>query len=200
MPSLFLDSWWPGMLVWSLFYISDYVLTLKCARLYSAQQTIRFEGSYELTPYFQKDIDSLRAVSPRFIFALFLTLGMLGFLWLLNKQSAAPFLWQFILGCLICIQLAVHTRHLRNLFLFRSINSTNLVQGRIEYARGLSLRMSSWECFVFSGFFLVLFAFTQSWFILGGMVQCFVMGIKHRRLASRFQAGLAGPVQSPEQT
>jgi hypothetical protein len=188
------------MLVWSLFYVSDYVLTLKCARLYAAQQTIRFEGSYELTPYFQKDIDSLRVVSPRFLFALLLTLGMLGFLWLLNEQSAAPFLWQFILGCLICVQLAVHTRHLRNLFLFRSINATNFAQGRIEYARGLLLRMSSWECFVFSGFFLVLFAFTQSWFILGGVVQCFVMGIKHRRLASRFQAGLAGPVQSPEQT
>jgi len=165
------------MLVWSLFYISDYALTLKCARLYAAQQTIRFEGSYELTPYFQRDIDSLRVVSPRFLFALLLTLGMLGFLWLLNKQSSAPFLWQFILGCLICVQLAVHTRHLRSLFLFRSINSTNFVQGRIEYARSLSLRMSSWECFGFSGFFLVLFAFTRSWFILGGVVQCFAVGI-----------------------
>lgn len=199
MPSLFFDSWWPGMLVWSLLYISDYALTIKCARLYAAQQTIRFEGSYELTPLFQRDIDSLRVVSPRFLFALLLTLGMLGFLWFLNEQSSAPFLWQFILGCLICVQLAVHTRHLRNLFLFRSINSTNLVQGRVEYARTLLLRMSSGECFVFSGFFLVLFAFTRSWFILGGVVQCFVMGIKHRRLARRFQSRLAAPVQSPEQ-
>ena len=188
------------MLVWSLFYVSDYALTLKCSRLYAAQQTIRFEGSYELTPTFQKDIDSLRVVSPRFLFALLLTLGMLGFLWLLNEQSPAPFLWQFILGCLICVQLAVHTRHLRNLLLFRSINSSNSVQGRIEYARGLLLRMSSWECFVVSGFFLVLFGFTRSWFILGGVVQCFVTGIKHYRLASRFQARLPGPVQSPEQT
>ncbi len=135
LPSLLFNYFWPGMVVWSLLYISDYALTIACARLYRAQQTILFEGSYELTPFYQRDIDSLRVVSPRFVFILLLTLGMLGFLWILNQQSAAPELWQFMLGYLIIIQLAVHTRHLRNLFLFRSINNTNLVHGRIEYTR-----------------------------------------------------------------
>jgi hypothetical protein len=166
LPSLLFSYFWPGMVLWSLLYISDYSLTIACARLYRAQQTILFEGSYEITPFFQRDIDSLRRLSPRFVFMLFLTLGMLGFLWILNEQSPAPELWQFMLGCLIIVQLAVHTRHLRNLFLFRSINYTNLVHGRIEYARTLVLRMSSLECFAFSGLFLLLFAFTRSWFIL----------------------------------
>jgi hypothetical protein len=199
LPSLLFNYFWPGMVVWSLLYISDYSLTIACARLYRAQQTILFEGSYEITPFFQRDIDSLRGLSPRFVFMLLLTLGMLGFLWILNEQSPAPELWQFVLGCLIIVQLAVHTRHLRNLFLFRSINNTNLVHGRIKYARTLVLRMSSLECFAFSGLFLILFAFTRSWFILGGVTGCFLLGVNHLKLARRLHKNLARVTQSPEQ-
>ena len=110
------------MVVWGLLYISDYALTTVCARLYGRQETIVFEGSYEIAPFYQRDIDSLRVVSPRFIFILVLTLGGLGFLWILNKSSPAPELWQFVLGVLVGAQLAVHMRHLRNLVLLRSIN------------------------------------------------------------------------------
>lgn len=133
------------MALWSLLYISDYALTLACARLYRMQEKIVFEGSYELTPFFQKDINSLRVISPRFVAILLLTVGMMGFLWILTKQSAAPQLYQFALGCLIVVQLTIHVRHLRNLFLFRSINNANMVRGRIEYGRTLLLRMSSSE-------------------------------------------------------
>ena len=200
MPSFIFNHFWPGTLVWTLLYISDYALTIACARLYRSQKTVAIEGSYEITPYFQGDIDSLRVVSPRFVFSLLLTLGMLGFLWMLTEQSPTPELWQFVLGCLIIIQLAIHTRHLRNLFLFRAINNTNLIRGRIEYARALTLRMSSWECFAFSSVCLVLFIFTSSWFILGGATGCFSLGLNHRRLASKVAASLARAAQSPEGT
>ena len=199
MPSFLFDNFWPGMAVWSLLYISDYALTIICARLYRAQETIIFEGSYELTPFFQRDIDSLRVVSPRFVFILLLTLSMLGFLWILNKQSPAPELWQLVLGLLIVVQLAIHTRHLRNLLLFRSIKYTDLVRGRIEYARALTLRMSSLECFAFSVLFLVLFIFTRSWFILGGAIGCFSLAIKHRKLARKLRSSLTTVVQPPQQ-
>lgn len=200
MPSFLFNHFWPGMLVWTLLYISDYALTITCARLYRSQETVIIEGSYEITPFFQRDINSLRVVSPRFVFALLLTLGMLSFLWMLNEQSPTPELWQFVLGCLIIIQLAIHTRHLRNLFLFRSINNTNFIRGRIEYARALTLRMSSWECFAFSSLFFVLFVFTRSWFILGGVTGCFLLGVKHRRLANKVHASLARAAQSLEGT
>lgn len=200
MPNFLFEHAWPGMVVWGLLYISDYALTTVCARLYGRQETIVFEGSYEITPFYQRDIDSLRVVSPRFIFILLLTLGGLGFLWILNKSSPAPELWQFVLGVLVGAQLAVHMRHLRNLVLLRSINHTKLVRGHIEYGRSVILRASSWECFAFSGFFLTLFAFTRSWFILGGALACFSLGVRHRRLAGRLQTNLARTAQSPEQT
>jgi hypothetical protein len=185
LPNLLFERAWPGMVVWGLLYVSDYALTIVCARLYGRQETIVFEGSYEITPFYQRDIDSFRVVSPRFIFILLLTLGFLGFLWILNESSSAPVLWQFALGALIGVQLAVHMRHLRNLVLFRSINHTEFVRGHIEYGRSVVLRASSWECFAFSGFFLTLFAFTRSWFILGGAVACFSLGVKHHRLAGK---------------
>jgi hypothetical protein len=200
LPNFLFEHAWPGMVVWGLLYVSDYALTTVCARLYGRQETIVFEGSYEITPFYQRDIDSLRAVSPRFIFILLLTLGGLGFLSRLNESSPAPELWQFVLGTLVGVQLAVHMRHLRNLVLLRSINHTELVRGHIEYGRSGILRASSWECFAFSGLFLVLFAFTRSWFILGGALACFSLGVKHRRLAGRLHTNLARTAQSPEQT
>ena len=200
MPNLLFEHAWTGMVVWGLLYVSDYTLTIVCARLYGRQETIVFEGSYEITPFYQRDIDSLRVVSPRFIFILLLTLGSLGFLWILSESSSAPEPWQFALGALIGVQLVVHLRHLRNLVLFRSINNTGLVRGHIEYSRSVVLRASSWECFAFSGFFLTLFAFTRSWFILGGAVACFSLGVKHRRLAGKLQTNLARTAQSAQQS
>ncbi|HEY6385585.1 MAG TPA: hypothetical protein VIX91_07880 [Candidatus Acidoferrum sp.] len=200
MSNFFFEHAWPGMVLWGLLYVSDYALTITCARLYRQQETIAFEGSYEITPFYQRDIDSLRVVSPRFIFILLLTLGFLGFLWILNESSPAPELWQFVLGALVGGQLAVHMRHFRNLVLFRSVNNTVSVRGRIEYSRLAALRASSWECFSFSAFYLMLFAFTGSWFILGGVVTSFVLGVKHRRLAGKLHSNLATAPQSPQQT
>ena len=76
MPELFLDRLWPGLIAWTVLYISDYSLTIMCARLYQAgaNQKMAFEGSYEITPYYQRDINSLRRLSPRFFAALLLSL------------------------------------------------------------------------------------------------------------------------------
>jgi hypothetical protein len=194
MPGFFFDHLWPGPLVWALFYISDYTLTIMCARLYQAQKTIAFEGSYEITPIFQRDVNALRKISPRFVLILLLASSLLGILWVVSEQST-PEVYQFALGLLIGVQLAIHMRHLRNLALFRAIHSTGSVLGRIEYGRALLLRMSSWECFAFSALFAVLFVFTRSWFLLGGAIGCFSLGINHRKLAGKQQTTLATRTQ-----
>ena len=65
----FVLSPWPGILCWAALFISDMHLTVTCARMYQAgvRDHIVFEGSYELTPYHQADIDALRRFSPRFL-------------------------------------------------------------------------------------------------------------------------------------
>jgi hypothetical protein len=61
-----LDNLWSGLAVWTALYASDYSLTLACARMYrhGVGEKIVFEGSYELTPYFQPDIDALKRSIP----------------------------------------------------------------------------------------------------------------------------------------
>jgi hypothetical protein len=187
--NFFLSSLWPGLIVWILLFISDYTLTIICARLYrnGVNQKIVFEGSYEITPYFQKDVDSLRLVSPRFLLILILFAGLIAAEWQFSRQTLPQF-YEFLLGALILGQLQVHTRHLRNLFLFRAINTTGGVSGRIEYSRPLLLRASAVDALVFSGLYLVLFAFTESCFIFGGVVVCLSLAVKHRRLARKWSA------------
>jgi hypothetical protein len=182
--NIFFNALWPGVAAWSALYISDYAHTIQCARLYraGANEKLVFEGSYEITPYFQRDIDSLRRVSPRFWAMLLVGVGMLSGYWLLSKYSW-PDLYNFGLGSMILVQLAVHVRHLRNLFLFRAMISTDGVRGRIEYSRPLMLRMSACELFAFSALFFLVFVFTQQWFALGGASGCLSTALKHQRLA-----------------
>jgi hypothetical protein len=183
---LFFQHAWIGIPVWALLYISDYTLTLICARMYQngVRDKIAFEGSYELTPYFQRDIDSLRVISPKFVAALVTTSILLVIVrWL--AQLSTPALFLFPLGAVICSQLCIHTRHFRNFFLFKAA-STDDVRGRIEYSRPLSLRASSVEMLSFSGLFLILYIFTGSWFILGGVLSLLSIAAKHSKLARTY--------------
>jgi hypothetical protein len=95
-----------------------------------------------------------------------------------------PEIYAFALGALVLIQLSIHTRHFRNLFLFRAA-ATEAVRGRIEYDRQLSLRASAVELLTFCGLFVMLFAFTKSWFILGGAASCLSVAAKHWQLARK---------------
>ena len=185
MPELFLHHFWVGLAVWATLFISDYTLTITCARLYKSGvcDKIVFEGSYEITPYFQRDIDSLRRFSPRFILAMLWTSFLLLALWLLVGQST-PEMYGFVLGALILVQLAIHMRHFRNLFLFKAA-ATDAIRGRIEYSRRVILRSSSLELLEFSGLFFVVSALTHSWFVLGGGVGCLSVAIKHWKLARK---------------
>jgi hypothetical protein len=62
MSNFFFSTLWPGLTVWCVLYISDYVLTHNARSPVSGwgERELVLEGSYEITPYFQRDIDSLR--------------------------------------------------------------------------------------------------------------------------------------------
>ncbi len=201
MSNYLFDSLWPGLLIWALLYISDYRLTIICARLYraGANERMVIEGSYELTPFFQKDIDALKAISPRFIFMLLFGASLMTFVWYVTRDSV-PQMYEFLLGAMILMQLTVHLRHLRNFFTFRAMRYSGDVRGRIEYSRPFILRMSSSELLEFSGFYLLLFAFLQQWFFLGGAVGCLSTGTKHRKYARKALLNQAALLQSKNQS
>src|SRR5262245_41701386 len=157
-----------------------------CARMYKdgAANQVHFEGSYEITPYYQKEVDALRLVSPRFLVALAATCALQLALWLMTMRVLfVPQLFFFALGAMVLIEVTVHIRHVRNFFLFRAILANDGITGRIEYARPVMLRMSAVELFSFSAAYGVIYLMTGSWFVLGGVVSCLLVAINHRQLA-----------------
>lgn len=188
MEALFYASPWPGLILWIALYTSDFTMTMICARLYQrgASEKIGFQGSYEITPYYQRDVDALRLFSPRFLLAMLATCAIQAILWFVTMRAqVVPQAYLLALGMMVTIQLTIHVRHIRNLFLFRAVLADDQIKGRIEYGRGTMLRLSAVELYAFSGLYTILFAITVSWFTLGGAVICAVTAMKHRALASK---------------
>jgi hypothetical protein len=176
---------WPGVVIWIVLYVSDFLFTMTCARLYQAgvRNVVVFEGSYEITPYYQKDVDSLRMVSPRFLLALTLTSALLYLSWWMSQESDTYYFYPLMFGAFVLLELAIHVRHVRNLFLFRAVLASGGIRGRIEYDRPVMLRLSAIELMTFAGVFAVIFLVTLNWFVLGGALTCFTTALKHRSLA-----------------
>ncbi len=179
------ENLWLGLVLWILLYSSDYFLTILGARLYlsGVNERIVYEGSYELTPYYQRDIDALRLLSPRFLRALLVSLASLSLVWWLTRQSDTPELYSLLLGAMVMLEIAVHKRHFQNIFMFRAITKPGAAKGRIEFSRSLTLRQSAVELFVMAAVFLLLAGLTRSWFVLGGALTCSSTAAKHLQLA-----------------
>lgn len=177
---------WAGPLLWALLYSSDYYVTIACARLYQAQTTIVFEGSYEITVVYQADVNALRRLSPRFLSFLALSTTFL----LLARAVAGPssdrfWLYLLVLGSMILKGLTIHVRHLRNWYLFS--RGVRVMKGRVEYPRRVLLRVSALELGAFAALYAGLFLVTAHPFVLGGAIACALEALGHHRLAK--QAG-----------
>lgn len=174
-------------MVWGTLFTSDYCFTLACARMYQSyvKEKIVFEGSFELTPFYQKDVDSLRKFSPRFILVLALYCLLLSIIPMFLGTEI--WLWEFLLGTLVLLQLAIHVRHFRNYFLFR-VAGTDALRGRLEYDRWLTLQVSAVEIGCFSAIFLLLAFYEHSCFLAGGATTCFTTAIKHWTLSRKSMA------------
>jgi hypothetical protein len=176
---------WLGPLLWAALYASDYSLTIACARLYASQDKIVFEGSYEITPFYQAEVDALRRLSPRFVLVWAGTSAYLVLLSSLARSWALEGVYAIALGALILIQLTIHVRHLRNLFLFRN---TVLLRGRLEYPRFVVLRASAFEILSFGVLYAFLYALTADLFVLGGAIACTSLALNHYRMSREHES------------
>ncbi len=177
-----------SLFIWAIVYLADYYITIYTARLYRdhVQQYIAFEGSYELTPQFQKDVDKLRPFSPRFLFLLTLSLILIWIVWALSTQFlAGPELFAFLLGALLLRHFAVHMRHFRNLFYYRAIRKHGGLEGRVFGRRWLLLRNSAMELLSFAALYGALYVFLPDEFFLGGVLSCLLTGIQHLVMSNR---------------
>lgn len=142
METLLLKNVWLDIGLWVSLYTLDYYLTLICSRLYESN-TLKhyvFQGGYELNPFFQKDVASLRPWSPRFLLALAVSSTLLYLTYVYTRES--PDLFTFLLGAFVLLEGAVQIRHLKNLIVFTYARKSQGLRGQIEYSRWLSLRIA----------------------------------------------------------
>jgi hypothetical protein len=176
------------IVLWAITYAMDYYLTIIGARLYrdGANRFIVFEGSYELTPEFKDDVDSLRMISPRFIRYLVLSILAIFVVWLVDVEfRGGYYIFAGLIGAFFLREAAIYIRHIRNIGLFVLARGGDSIRGRIEYRRWLTLRISAIELFSFSIFYFFLYQLDRSWFFLGGVLSCLVTGIQHLVYAIR---------------
>jgi hypothetical protein len=185
-----IESNWFGPALWAALYTSDYVLTITCARLYRSQTNVVFEGSYEITPMFQADVNALRRVSPRFLISLVVSTA---YIWMVRMlaglSDGLSGLYAAALGAMLLIQATVHVRHLRNWFLFS--RGAGGIEGRVHYKRGFMLQSSAVELLLFTLLYLGLTFATGSLFVFGGALACGCLSLNHYRLARRHEVRIA---------
>jgi hypothetical protein len=164
-----------------------------CARLYRAQDKLVFEGSYEITPMFQADINALRRISPRFVVLLIVTTG---YVWFMRAPlSGSPYdSYPMLLGVMFLLEATVHARHFRNWFQFKYVVPG--MKGRLEYPRAAMLMASAWELFLFACLYGGPWVVTVHPFLLGGTLSNGFAAFGHYRLAKRHAAAAVGKTAS----
>ena len=188
---------WVGVILWILLYLSDYYLTIYSARGFREIGHFQFEGSFELTPQYQKDIDALRPISKLHLSLLILySLLLLGIWYVFVYFLGLPWAYLLYLGMFLLLEVAVHLRHFRNVFLIREIRRNGGVLGEILYKKWFSYRVSAFELYLYFGLFLIVAALESSPFFLGGALICFGNGFKHNRLAKKARLNAVPQVET----
>jgi len=186
-----------GIALWVAIYISDYYLTIYGAAIYRAhiKEFLELEGSYELTPQFQDDIDKLRKLSPQFIHALSISTLALILVWYAAVWVSRlwyfniDWVYIFFFGALFMREVMVHMRHFDILFRYRLIRERGGLEGHLMQKRWLTYEISYRQILTYSGLFLVFFLFTGSFLFAGGSLSTLITGLQHRTLAKKETLG-----------
>ena len=177
---------WYGVILWMILYTSDYYLTLYSARGYREIGHIQFEGSFELTPQYQKDIDVLKPVSKLHVTLLIVySLTILIVWWLTHLTIYLEWTYPLYLGMFLLLEVAVHVRHFRNVAIIREVRKHGGIDGQIAYKKWFSYRISANDLYISATVFLLAALLTYSIFFLGGAIMCYATGFKHSRLANK---------------
>jgi len=179
---LLVSNLWIGLTLWVITYAADYYLTVLSAKLYEqiGRQFVATEGSLELTPEYEQDIEARRLLSPRFLKSTaFGCIFLLGIWYVAVFIPVVKLYYMFILGALVLRQLAVIIRHVNNLTMYGLLRKEGAATGKIEYRRWVAHRRAGVDLIAFGCLFLFSFAMTGQLFWAGGSLFCAATGAEH---------------------
>jgi hypothetical protein len=178
---------WIPAIVWFILYTSDYYLTIWGAKLYRSQSVYLHEESYEMTPEYVKDVNNLRKISPTHL--IWLIAGTIGILGVGYLGKDIPHFFGGFVGFMIIPELVIHERHISNIFLFRTLSSSEKasIKGHAVISRSFSYRQSAISMFTFAVIMFILFAMTNGDVFIGGgfgLLMVVYSDMKHSRQLS----------------
>ena len=166
-------------------FFADYLLTHVGAR---ASQKVRdrwsVEGSYEMNPTWEAQIDSGRLFGWRVVAVPALLAVLLSIVRLLAESGTGlwldPAYFGFAIGVMLLLQGPVLMVHGANLQTFRALADPTAVEGGTRFRRWFVHRQGAVYLWQFAILWAVLWLPSQQAFFLGGVVSCGLFG---RRLA-----------------
>jgi len=178
-----INHYWLAGLIIVILYVSDYYLTLLQSKMYhaGAKNTISLDGGIELNPQWQKDIQSLKKINPKFIIAVFLVIIMTGFIWLLSKSSGSMQPFEIVFGGFVLMEFFIHTRHFKSLFLYKSILQNKGVTGYIAYSRFFAHKSAAIDAMIFAVMYSIFGLFTNEILFFGGAVSCLSVAFAQKK-------------------
>ncbi len=188
----------------------DYGLTIRGAQLYAAQNHYKSEGSYELNPAFENDINGLKRISPKFLIrvglaTLIYVIVAMGLHAYANSDNtypeAASIAYNLIFGMVIGGLLVIIERHAFNVYLFRQLAAPAFADGQIRYSRASTYSISSAMFFIQSGSALLYGIILGEAFFFGSAIMVWSLAQQHRtfgkRVAAEAAAAAAGEAPPP---
>ena len=176
-------------------FFADYLLTHLGAR---ASERVRdrwsVEGSYELNPTWERQIDSRQVIGWR-VFGvaglLAASLGLARYLAWPSGEPLDPAFFSFAVGAIALLQAPVLIVHATNLQTFHDLADPTAAEGGVRYRRWFVYRQSAGHLWRFAVLWLLLWLPSQQAFFLGGALSCVLFGRRmfHLGVAAREEAG-----------
>lgn len=183
---------WLPTLIWVVLSLGDYYLTIIGARLAKKQHIIEYEGSYELNPVYQDDIDKLKLYSPRMIKSIIIMLPI--YLFMGYIPGVPRYLFGLLIGATSFADLPIYIRHINNIVTFRSYARVDSgISGNIKLPERRSYYTSYLEFICFSLFTFTAFVLTGSPILLGGSLGMAGMALGNFQLSRKKPGKKAEP-------
>ena len=182
-------------------FLADYSLTHLGARASErVRDTWRVEGSYEMNPVWERQIDSRRWFGLRVLLVPLALAGTLGALRLLAgfvDLYADPAYFALGVGTMLLIQAPILMLHVANLHTFRLLADPSAAEGSIVYRRWFAYRQGIVYLAGFAVLWLLLWVPSQQAFFLGGVLSCGLFAWRFRQLAAAARRAVP-PATRPE--
>ena len=148
--------------------ISDFLLTLIGQKYYKQHLKKHIESeSYELNPIWQKSIREAK-YDYRHLIGVIIVVILIMYIYYYGRSKI---LYEFIIGLVVILNIAVLSKHIQNIAIYKFIGRyPKSVEGKMQINMGLSYYTSMMFYFSFLLLLVVILLFTQTIFILGGLI------------------------------